>query len=226
MAKASYPTMLSGMIWRKYVFAVPYGVLLPDATALRDTAETLATAEQSGDDLALDLARTARGVTFVHRDGRQREAGLALLTTTRDRVKNARFAMTALPIVDLHIAMAELRLGDVDGAIESARTIGADVRESGAVIWNAFVTSVLVETLVQRCREADLDEAQAAIDRLAAVPTDPGFVVHETCLLRLRALVARARGQQADYHGYRDRYRALASSLGFAGQTKWAEAMS
>ena len=34
MARASYPTMLSGMMWRKYVFAIPYGVLLPDATAL------------------------------------------------------------------------------------------------------------------------------------------------------------------------------------------------
>ena len=31
LARASYPTMLSGMMWRKYVFAIPYGVLLPDA---------------------------------------------------------------------------------------------------------------------------------------------------------------------------------------------------
>ena len=138
MAKASYPTMLSGMMWRKYVFAIPYGVLLPDATALRDTAETLATAERSGDDLALDLARTARGSRSSIRTAKQREAGLALLTTTRERAKKARFALTALPIVDLHIAMAELRLGDIDGAIESARTVGADVRESGAEIWYAF----------------------------------------------------------------------------------------
>ena len=226
MAKTSYPTMLSGMMWRKYVFAIPYGVLLPDATALRDTAETLATAEQSGDDLALDLARTARGVTLVRQDGQEREAGLALLTATRERAQNARFALTALPIVDLHIAMEKLRLGDIDGAIESARTVGVDVHESGAVIWDAFSTSVLVEALVQRSGEADLEEAHAAIDRLAAVPTDPGFVLHETCLLRLRALLARARGDETGYRGFRDRYRALATSLGFEGQMKWAEAMS
>ena len=225
MAKSSYPTMLSGMMWRKYVFAIPNGVLLPDGTALSDTAETLATAEQSGDDLALDLARTARGVALVHQDGQQREAGLALLTTTRERAKNARFAQTALPIVDLHIAMAELRLGDVDGAIESARAVEADVRESGAEIWYAFSTSVLVEALVQRRREADLDEAQAAIDRLAAEPTAREFVVHETSLLRLHALLAGARGEQADYREYRDRYRALATSLGFEGQMQWAEEM-
>jgi adenylate cyclase len=43
-------------------FAIPYGVLLPDAAALRDTAETLAIAEESGDDLALDLAVLPRQV--------------------------------------------------------------------------------------------------------------------------------------------------------------------
>jgi adenylate cyclase len=226
MAKASYPTMLSGMMWRKYVFGIPYGVLLPDQTALRDTAEALATAEKSGDDLALDLARTARGVTLVYQDGMQLEDGLALLTTTRERAKSAHFALTALPIVELHIALAELRLGYVDGAIESARTVEADVRESGAVIWYAHATSVLVEALLQRCGEADLDEAQAAIDRLAAEPTAPGFVIHETSLLRLRALLANARGDDSDYRAYRDRYRALAASLGFEGQMRSAEAMA
>jgi adenylate cyclase len=225
MAKASYPTMLSGMMWRKYVFGIPYGVLLPDATASRDTAETLAIAEHSGDDLALDLARTARGVMLVHQDSQAREAGLALLTTTRERAKNARFALTALPVVNLHIAMAELRLGDVDGAIESARTTEADVRASGAAIWYALSTSVLVEGLIRRGGQADLDEAEAAIDRFEAEPTTPGFVLHETCLLRLRALLCEARDEVADYRGYRDRYRALATSLGFDGQMAWAEAM-
>ncbi len=226
MARASYPTMLAGMMWRKYVFAISYGVLLPGAAALRETAETLAAAEESGDDLALDLARTTRGVTLLYQNSPEREAGLALLTTTRERALNARFAVTALPIVDLHIAMEQLRLGDVDGAIESARTVLTEVRESGGAIWDAFATSVLVEALLQRCGDADLKEAQAAIDRLAALPTDPGLVLHETCLLRLRALLARAHGNETCYRGYRDRYRALATSLGFEGQMKWADAMA
>ena len=62
MARPSYPKMLAGMMWRKYVFAILYGVLLPDAAALRDTAETLAIAEESGDDLPLDLAVLPRQV--------------------------------------------------------------------------------------------------------------------------------------------------------------------
>ena len=68
-------------------------------------------------------------------------------------------------------------------------------------------------------------EAEAAIDRLAAVPTDPGFGVRDIWLLRLRALLARAHGDEAAYRDYRDRYRAMATSLGFEGHMKWAEAM-
>ncbi len=89
-----------------------------------------------------------------------------------------------------------------------------------------LATSVLVEALVQRCGEADLKEAQAAIDRLAAAPTDHEFVLHETCVLRLRALLARAHGDEGGYREYRDRYRALATSLRFEGQMQWADAMA
>ena len=57
------------------------------------------------------------------------------------------------------------------------------------------------------------------------MPTDPGFVLNEITLLRLRALLARAREDDAAYLDYRDRYRAMATSLGFEGHIKWAEAM-
>jgi adenylate cyclase len=44
-------------------------------------------------------------------------------------------------------------------------------------------------------------------------------------LLRLRALLAQAQGDEDAYRDYRDRYRAMAKSLGFEGHMKWAEAM-
>ena len=50
-------------------------------------------------------------------------------------------------------------------------------------------------------------------------------MLHELPLLRLRALLAKAHGKEAGYRDYRDRYRALATSLGFEGHMKWAEAM-
>jgi len=44
-------------------------------------------------------------------------------------------------------------------------------------------------------------------------------------LLRLRALLARARGDAVAYANLRDRYCDMAKTLGFQGHTKWAEAM-
>ena len=44
-------------------------------------------------------------------------------------------------------------------------------------------------------------------------------------LLRLHALLAQALGDESAYRDYRDRYRAMATELGFEGHMKWAEAM-
>ena len=82
-----------------------------------------------------------------------------------------------------------------------------------------------MEALLRRNADGDVQQAQAAIDRLAAVPTEPGFVLHELPLLRLRALLARAHGDETGYRDYRNRYRAMATSLGFEGHIAWAEAM-
>ena len=87
-------------------------------------------------------------------------------------------------------------------------------------------TTVLVESLLRRGTDADLHDAQAAIERLAAVPTDPGFVLNKIWLLRLRALLARPHGDAAAYADFRDRYRDMARTLGFEGHIAWAEAMS
>ena len=84
---------------------------------------------------------------------------------------------------------------------------------------------LLVETLLERGAGGDVAEAEAAIDRLAAAPADDGLVIREIWLLRLRALLARAHGDEAAYRDYRDRYRAMATSLGFEGHMEWAEAM-
>ena len=104
--------------------------------------------------------------------------------------------------------------------------VDASVRERTNCSLGALpATGVLVETLLERGADSDVAEAQAAIDRLAAVPADEGLAMREIRLLRLRALLARARGDDTAYRDYRDRYRAMATSLGFEGHMKWAEAM-
>jgi hypothetical protein len=73
--------------------------------------------------------------------------------------------------------------------------------------------------------EEQLAKAEAAIDRLAAAPADDRLVIRDIWLLRLRALLAHAHGDETGYRDYRDRYRAKARSLGFEGHIAWAEAM-
>jgi adenylate cyclase len=71
---------------------------------------------------------------------------------------------------------------------------------------------------------ADLAEANAAVDRLAAIPGHE-WVARDIMALRLRTLLAGARGDEAGYRQLRDRYRAVATPLGFEGHIQWAESM-
>ena len=57
------------------------------------------------------------------------------------------------------------------------------------------------------------------------MPTDPGFVLNEITLLRMRALLAHAEGDNPIYRHWRDRYGKMANELGFEGHIAWAEAM-
>ena len=71
-----------------------------------------------------------------------------------------------------------------------------------------------METLLDRGAEGDVAEAEAAIERLAAAPADDGLVIRDIWLLRLRALLARARGDDV---AYRD----LVGSLSRDGGIAW-----
>jgi adenylate cyclase len=135
-----------------------------------------------------------------------------------------RFNLLIVPVVDIHLAREKARAGDLDGAVELARAVVDDLFDSGGAVWSALATAVVVEALLRRGADGDLAEAQAAIDRLAGAPADPGFVLHEIFLPRLRALLARVRGDEA-YAYFRDRYRDMARTLGFEGHIAWAEAM-
>jgi hypothetical protein len=86
-------------------------------------------------------------------------------------------------------------------------------------------SAVLVETLLDRGADADVAEAEAAIERLAVAPADEGLVIREIWLLRLRALLARAHGDDTAYRDFRDRYRDMAKTLGYEGHIAWTEAM-
>jgi hypothetical protein len=98
-------------------------------------------------------------------------------------------------------------------------------REGQLLMSGVPATGVLVQTLLERGADGDVAEAEAAITRLADAPADDGIAIREIWLLRLRALLAKAHGDEAAYRDYRDRYRAMATELGFEGHMKWADAM-
>ena len=156
-------------------------------------------------------------------------------SVTADRSSSPRFSeaflrrghnLCELPIVDVYFARERALCGDRDAAISLMRAAVDHLFREGRLLgWGVPATGVLVATLLDRGGDADMVEAEAAIDRLAAAPADDGLAVRDIWLLRLRALLARAHGEDTAYHDYRDRYRAMARSLGFEGHMKWAEAM-
>ena len=136
------------------------------------------------------------------------------------------YNLAELPALDMYLARERARGGDRDDAISLMRAQTDPLfRDGHLLMWGVPATGVLVETLLDRGADADVAEADAAIERLAAAPADDGLAIREVTLLRLRALLARARGDEAAYRDDRDRYRDMATSLGFEGHIPWAQAM-
>jgi tetratricopeptide (TPR) repeat protein len=226
MARSTDPMSLALVVTYKYSPAIPNGVLLAGDSALRDLDEALQIAERSGDDVALGLVKSALALALLHRDYRDRDRGLEVLGQVRDMSLRDRFTLTAVPVVDVYTAQELARRGDRDEAIPLMRAAVDDLFNRGQLGWCVPPTGILVETLLARAAEGDLEEAQAAIDKLADVRANDGWAARDIWLLRMRALPAQALGHETAYHDYRDRYRAMATSLGFEGHIAWAEAMS
>ena len=226
MARRTGPLGRGAVMSYSYGRAISSGVLLADDAALRDIEEVLRVAERSSEDLALGLARFTLGVALVHRDSpAERERGLALLAQVRDMCLNGRFYLSMLAVIDVYTARERARRGDRDAALPKLREAVNDLFHAGQIGFCDTATGVLVETLLERGADGDVTDAEAAIAKLAAAPADDRLVIREIWLLRLQALLARAQGDEAAYRDFTERYRDMATSLGFEGHMKWAEAM-
>jgi adenylate cyclase len=224
MARAFDPTLRVLALLYKYML-LSNGVWLPDEAALHETAEILEVAERSGDDLTLACARYVRGLALVAHDGSGHEDAFALLAAAREAAAKERFPLVITAVVDTWWADEQAHAGDLDAAVELSRAAVEQVYACGDMFIRGRAAATLVSVLLDRGAQADRREAQAVADRLAAVPTEPGFVMHDIWLLRMRALLARARGDDAGYRDHRDAYRAMANSLGFEGHIAWASVM-
>jgi class 3 adenylate cyclase len=227
MAHDADPLSYTLVVGYVYFPGVMGGVLGSDDAAVSEIEAAVLIAERSADDLALAFARVSLGVALVHRQTVvERDRGQKLLTEAIDVFTCGRHNLGELPIVHVYLARERARRGDLDGAIPPMRAAVDDlVREGQLLAWGVPATGVLVETLLDRGADADLAEAEAAIERLAQAPTEAGLALRDIWLLRLHAPLARARGDAAAYAGFRDRYGDMAKSLGFEGHIAWAEAM-
>jgi len=209
-----------------YSPAIPCGLLLPDDTALREIDEALHIAERSGDDMTLGSARMAMGLALIHRQSHtDREHGLKVLAELREMCLYERFNLAELAVLDVYATGKSARRGDHDDAVARIRRGVDDLFRSGQFAWCVLTTGVLVETLLSRNADGDLSEAETAIERMAAIPFDNEYVARDILLLRLYAVLARARGDDGAYRDLVTRYRSMAASFGFEGHMKWAEAM-
>jgi class 3 adenylate cyclase len=224
MARCSNPETLSGAIAWTYGHALQYGVLRADDAVVRASEDALQTAQCASNDRAVGLAAYTLAVGLLNREAAtDRDRGLDLMMQTRDIWLRKR-ALFLIPVTDVWAARETAKRGDHDAAIGLMRQAVDELHKADNLFYGVWGTGILVETLLERGTHGDLDEAQEAIDRLPLLSVDDGSAMREIMLLRLRALLARARGDDS-YQTLVGRYHAMAKSFGFDGHMAWAESM-
>ena len=217
---------VGGTLTWGYGFAILNGVLRADVPRVSAIEEGVRIAAASSNDAALSLAEFGLAIALLNRDAAvDRRTGLELMVRTRDTWLRKRVALQDVPITDLWIARERFTHGDGDGVIPTMRDIVDGLHKEERFGYGVWATGVFVETLLERGADGDIDEAQETIERLVTMRADQVSAIRDVTLLRLRALVARARGDDVAYRDLVGRYRAMAESLGFEGHIAVAEAM-
>jgi len=147
-----------------------------------------------------------------------------MLAELRDTCIKERYGLNMVPTLELYIARTTAD-EDIDRAIQQTRAALEELFGWGNFANCDGGTRFLVQLLLARGTENDLLDAEAAIHRLVATLAGSEWVTRDLFVLQLRALLARARGDDMVYRKHRDRYRAMANELGFEGHMQWAREM-
>ena len=201
------------------------GYFEPTTSSLELCEEALQSAQAESGDIALLFAKYELGAVLLYRDNTaDRSRGFELVveacTWLRERIPSL------VPITEVWAARETFRRGDRDAAITVIRKAVQELPLSERPGYGVYATAVLVEALLERGAQGDLAEAEAAIESLAQLRADEGWVICDIFVLRLNALAARARGDDIAHRDLVIRYRAMAESLGFEGHVDWAESMA
>jgi adenylate cyclase len=162
-------------------------------------------------------------MALVHRESPEREEGLGLLEQVREETLRERFSLPVLSYIDVEVARVKAECGELDEAIDIVRPYAR--RERGEVGIFGLAVWVLVESLLRRDGSAGVDEAEHAVTDLASMAAGPGFAIFEVLVVRLRALLALARGDEPAYRDLVARYQAMSESHGYEGHLAMAATM-
>jgi class 3 adenylate cyclase len=215
MARARDPACFVFAVMYKYL-GIAAGALMPDETALQETAEALQLAEKSSDDFALTAARFVRGVTLTFLSGADHEAGLALLRQTRDACLRERFSSTTLPYIEDVFAKERAAKGDLGGAIESVRSNLARLSDTGEMMSRGGVAATLVQLLLARGGAEDLREAHRVVESIPEL-SSPRYALDQMVAFIVRAFLAQAQGDEATFRECATDFREMATTLGAEG---------
>jgi hypothetical protein len=211
----------SAIITYKYA-GIPRGVFVADDRALHEIESALKAAERSSDDMAIVLLPMTFGMALIHH-GEDRQRGYDILRTLRETCIAERFALNLVSFIDASLALETMEGGKTDLAIQRWRALTDEMIDDGNFANVDIPLIYATEALISR---GDYDEAEREIDKLDATTADRGWKSREITVLRLRTLLAKARGNDAAYRDLRDEYRAMAKALGYEGHIKWAAEMA
>jgi hypothetical protein len=202
------------------------GVVAVQDDVMGMVERTVNVVDTSGDDYAVTMVRYVLGTVLQLRDdAAARDRGLQILKEIRPMCLQGNFAMSELKVIDMNVGRAEAQRGDRASGLATLRTSVDHIFAQGQATYGIAATWFLVDTLLDHGTDGDVAEAERAIDRLEQLPADEPWVVRDVWLLRMRALLARAHGDDAGYRDLRDRYRARSAELGFEGHIAWAKTM-
>jgi hypothetical protein len=225
MGRDSDPTTKAFVVAWTAGLAIQYGVLGADDATVRAAEEAVQIAEASSN-RALSGVQFNLGSVLLCRDAAtDRHRGLEIMMHARDVWLPLR-APSLVLVADVMIAHEMARLDDRDAAIPVMRRAVDDLHLAGRLGWGVWASGALAKTLLERGADGDLAEAQKIFDRLENLRADHPSAILDITLLRLRALLARAHGDDVAYRDLVSRYRAMAKSLGFEGHIAWAEEMT
>ncbi|WP_317155334.1 ATP-binding protein [[Mycobacterium] appelbergii] len=225
MVRGSDPMSLGVALTYGYCMAIGNEVLLPDNNTLLNIDEALSIAERSADDIALGFARMTKGIALLYRGPEHRAEALDLLQQVHEMCVTNRFYLAHRPVLEVWIAHGSAMADGHFSTLPLLRDAYEELFSEGQFAHCIVTSQFLAEMLIARGADGDLREAADVVDRLAAVSILDDWVTREVTLLRLRALLCRANGDEDSYRHLRDRYREKSNALGYEGHMALAAVM-